>query len=440
MSELLNLSERIVDYTKKLGAQEVAVAVSGGTHTTILRRNGQVEQATEATTRGCGVSLLVDDRFSSHSTSDLRAGALEAFLERAVAATRFLEPEPERRQPDVALCGRGVSVAQLDQDDPALYERTAADRAALSEELEAAVRERHPDNVISSAVYASEGTSESIRVMSNGFSDTDRGGWYALGGEMTLDDGKGRRPESSAYFGARYLEDLPSTHEIADQVLERTLERLNSGPIESGKYPMLLLNRSAGRLLGAFGGPLGAGGIYEQRSCMIDRLGTRVGSDLFTLHDDPGIPRGLGSRPWDGDALIAKPRTIVENGILKQYNIGVYYGRKLKQSPTSGSISNWVLPAGERSISQMTADLPKVIVVSGFLGGNSNSTTGDFSFGIRGVLLEHGEPTQSLSEMNVGGNITTIFERLVEVGNDPWQYSSVRSPSLLLEGINFSGT
>jgi PmbA protein len=203
---------------------------------------------------------------------------------------------------------------------------------------------------------------------------------------------------------------------------------------------MILLNRSAGRLLGAFQGPLGGGGIFEQRSCMNDRLGTRVGSDLFTIYDDPTIPRGLGSRPWDGDALIARPRTVVETGILKEYNIGVYYGRKLNVAPTSASMSNWIVPPGARTMQEMAADLPKAIVVSGFLGGNSNATTGDFSFGIRGVLLEYGEPVQSLSEMNVGGNVTDLFERLVEVGNDPWEYSSVRSPSLLLEGIRFSGT
>jgi PmbA protein len=203
MSELLNLSERIVSYAKKLGAEEVSVSVSGGSHTTILRRDGQVEQATEATTRGCGVSLLVDDRFSSHSTSDLRPGALEAFLERAVEATRFLEPEVERRQPELALCGRGSSQEQLDQDDPSWYARTAVERGALAAELEQALRERHPENVISSAVYASEGSAAGIHVMSNGFSGEDRGAWYALGGEMTLNDGNGKRPESSAYFAAR---------------------------------------------------------------------------------------------------------------------------------------------------------------------------------------------------------------------------------------------
>ena len=327
MSELLNLSERIVTYAQKLGAEEVAVSVSGGSQTTILRRDGQVEQATEATTRGCSISLLVDDRFSTHSTSDLRAGALESFLERAVEATRFMEPEPERRQPDLAMCGRGSTREQLDQDDPSWYSRTASDRATLAEELEDALRERHPDNTISSAVYASEGSGQSIRVMSNGFSGEDSGAWYALGGEMTLDDGQGKRPESAAYYGARYLEDLPTIPAIADEVVSRTLERLNASATETGSYPMVLLNRSAGNILGAFGGPLSASSIYEQRSCMQGKLGERVGSEHFTLIDDPTLPRGLGSQPWDSDALVARPRTIVEKGILKQYNIRVYYGK-----------------------------------------------------------------------------------------------------------------
>jgi PmbA protein len=438
--EMLDLAERVVARGRALGAEEVNCVVSGGTQVSITRREGKVEQATEATSRGLALSLLLDQRFSSHSTSDLRPDALDAFLQRAIAATKHLEPDEYRGQADVALCGRGVSEAQLDQDDPSWYQRSATDRASAAKDLEDALIAHNADDVISSAVYVAEGCSESFRVMSNGFSGATRGAWYARGGEMALDEGNGKRPESAAYYGGRYQEDLPDYEYIAAEVVRRARERLNSGPIESGEYTMVLPNRAAGRILGAFGGPLSGGSIHQKRSCMEGKLGTRVGSDLFTIHDDPTISRGLGSRPWDGDAMRAKPRTIVENGILKQYNIGVYYGRKLGMEPTSGGQSNWLIPGGSVPTADMLGAIDKAIMVTGFLGGNSNGTTGDFSFGIRGVLLEKGEPVKSLSEMNVTGNVASIFEQLVSVGDDPWMYSSVRSPTLVFEDVQFSGT
>ncbi|MBT3222112.1 MAG: TldD/PmbA family protein, partial [Proteobacteria bacterium] len=54
--------------------------------------------------------------------------------------------------------------------------------------------------------------------------------------------------------------------------------------------------------------------------------------------------------------------------------------------------------------------------------------------------LENGEPTVSLSEMNVTGNIASIFERLVDVANDPWPYSSMRLPTLIFDDVKFSGS
>jgi len=408
MSKLLDLADDVVRQSLALGADQASVTVSQGSHTTLIRRAGKVEQATQSTTRGLVVSLLADDRYSSHSTSDLRPEALATFLKRAVEATRYLEPDPDRRQPPAELCGRGTSEEALDQLDPAWADRTAEDRAKMALNLEAGLDAIAPESRISSAVYVGDGSSETARVMSNGFSDAHRGAWFAFGGEMTLSDAEGRRPEAAAYYSARYLDDLPDLETVNAEVVRRARARIGSRSIESGTYPMLLQNRAVGRILGALMGPLSGGSLHEGRSCLDDKQGERLGSPLFTVIDDPTLPRGLGSRPWDGDGLAARHRDVFRDGVFESYYISVYYGRKLDMPPTSGSRSNWVVPTGEPLAERLRA-LPRAILVDGFLGGNSNSVTGDFSFGIRGVLLEHGEPTRSLSEMNVGGNVLTLF-------------------------------
>jgi len=439
LSALLDLAEQVVARTRALGAEEVNATVSQGSHVTINRRGGRVEQSTEATTRGLVVSLLANGRFTSNSTSDLRPEALDGFLKRCVAAAAYLEPDPDRALPDGDVCGRGTSQEALEQDDPAWYARTAEDRAAFAEDLEGVLNERSGDDVVSQAVYSADGQAEVVRVMSNGFSDINRGAWFAAGGEMTLREGD-KRPESSAYFAARYLDDLPDHATISDEIVRRTRERLGAGPVASGTYPLILANRAAGRLLGTLAGPLSGSALHNRRSCFPDHLGKAIASSKLDILDDPTVPRGLGSRPWDGDARVAKPCPIIEDGVLRSYYVNTYYGRKLGVAPTTGSRSNWVVRAGERSWEQIAAAFPKAILVTGFLGGNSNSTSGDFSFGIRGRLIEHGTPTTSLSEMNVSGNVVDIFHRLAEVADDPWGWSAVMSPTLIFEDVDFSGT
>lgn len=437
-SELMGLAARVVGRTIELGADEASVSASYGTHVTIQRRSRKVEQATEATTRGLVVSVLADDRFTSNSTSDLRPEALDAFLVRCVESARYLEPDPLRRLPNREACGRGASEEILDQDDPAWARRTSAEREAQALAIEEALHARGVDDMVSCSSFVADGRAEAVRVLSNGFADSSSGAWFSAGADMTLSEGD-RRPESAAYYACRYLADLPSADVIAEEAIEKVRQRIGSKPIASGTFPMLLENRTAGRLLGVLGGPLSGSALHEGRSCLVDRLGTPVASPLLTIEDDPTIPRGLGSRPWDGDCLVARPRTIVREGVLESYYISQYFARKLGVEPTTGGRSNWVIRPGARSYAEIARELDRAILVTGFVGGNSNAATGDFSFGIRGLLLERGTVVQPLSEMNVSGNILRILHQLVEVGNDPWPWSSTRSPTMVFADVQFSG-
>ncbi|MEN0061898.1 MAG: TldD/PmbA family protein [Myxococcota bacterium] len=436
--DLQPLAERVMKRALELGATEASVATSRGSHVTIQRRERQTEQATEATTQGLVLAITKGDRYTSNSTSDLRPKALDSFIQRCVQTADYIEPDEYRRLPDLDQCGRGISEAALDQDDPAWGRRTATERTDHCAQVEEAILALDLPERISTTAYVADGRSEAVQVLSNGFSDRTAGAFFTVGGQTTVAESD-KRPEAGAYYAARHLGDLPDPDLIAADVAERVRRRLGSSPTASGQYSMLVENRMAGRILSILSGPMAGSALHHGRSCLNGRLDTKIASDVLTITDDPTIPRGLGSRPWDGSCLVAKPRTMIENGVLKNYHIGLYYSRKLGVQPTGGGRSNWVVKPGDRSFEDIAKELPKAILVTGFLGGNSNSTTGDFSFGIQGLLLENGEVVQSLSEMNVAGNLLTILDNLVEVANDPWTWSTVRSPAMHFANVQFSG-
>jgi len=107
--------------------------------------------------------------------------------------------------------------------------------------------------------------------------------------------------------------------------------------------------------------------------------------------------------------------------------------------PTVNSPSILVLQTGKNDLDGLVAEVDKGILITGFNGGNCNSSTGDFSYGIEGFLIENGKLTQPVSEMNVTGNMLALWSSLVETGNDPRLSSSWRIPSLVFEGVDFSG-
>jgi PmbA protein len=130
---------------------------------------------------------------------------------------------------------------------------------------------------------------------------------------------------------------------------------------------------------------------------------------------------------------------MIDSGVLGEFYVDWYYSRKLGWEPTTGGPSNLIIPPGKRSVEEIMKDLGRGILVTGFIGGNSNSTTGDTSVGIIGRLFDSGEPRQAVAEMNLAGNHLELWHKLAEVANDPWIYSSLRTPSLVFTDVVVSG-
>ena len=49
-------------------------------------------------------------------------------------------------------------------------------------------------------------------------------------------------------------------------------------------------------------------------------------------------------------------------------------------------------------------------------------------------------PAEPVAEMNISGNHLELWKRLVAVGNDPFAYSNLRTPTLVFEGVQVAGT
>jgi PmbA protein len=164
-----------------------------------------------------------------------------------------------------------------------------------------------------------------------------------------------------------------------------------------------------------------------------------VGSALLDLSDDPLVPRGLGSRLYDGEGLAARRFPVFEGGVLRNCFVDTYYGRKLGMAPTTARTSNLAWRLGPRSQEELLRDMGEGILVTGFLGGNSNGTTGDFSLGVRGLRIRAGRVAEPVGEMNVSGNHLELWRRLAAIGNDPYPYSAMRTPTLVFDAVQFAG-
>jgi PmbA protein len=363
---------------------------------------------------------------------------LETFIREGIHSTRYLAEDECRQLPHSSRYYKGLSDNILDLFDASFRDYTPEQKLDLARQTVDEVYGAD-DRIVSVTVSYDDGCGAEYMIADNGFEGESQDTVFSLSAEAVLKTEGNARPEDYWYDSKIYWDDLQKTG-IAKQALNRVLRKLGQSKIASGCYNMLLDNTVSPRMVSPLISAMYGSAIQQKNTFLLDRLGTRIASPLLTITDKPHLPRTFGARLYDGEGVATKEQAIIENGILNTYFIDTYNALKMKVNPTIASPSVLVMDMGSRDCSELIKLMQEGIWVTGFNGGNTNGTTGDFSFGVEGFWIENGIPVKPISEMNVTGNMLDLWERIVEIGNDPFSLSSSRQiPSLLFEKVNFSG-
>ena len=435
-SEKYNLARWAMEHAIKKGAQQVSVSISDNKSSNIEVRDEKIDKLEQANRNNMRISLYVYKMYSAHSTNRLNNKAeLARFIEEAIAGTKYLSEDEFRTLPDPALYYQGGKTAlqTSDKDFNSVNPQQKIDYTFAIEKEILGMDER----IISITSSYNDGLNGLVMVTSNGFEGDRENTSYALIASVSVKSGDAR-PRSYWYESSIFHNQLIKQG-IGNTALERALQKLGQKKIKSGKMPMIVENRQTGNMVNPLISALNGYAIQQKNSFLIDMAGEKIGSDKLTVIDDPFIVSGRGSRLFDREGLATKKRTIFERGVLKDYYIDTYYGKKLNMDPTSGESTNLVIEPGEKNLQEMLASLDRGILVPGFNGGNSNGATGDFSYGIEGFLVENGILAKPVSEMNITGNFKQVWKDFVAAGNDVYEGSSLRTPSLQFDNIDFSG-
>lgn len=434
--EKYKLARWAVNHALESGAQQVKVAINASQSNSISVREEKIENLEQSIENGMTVFLYVDNKYSVHSTNRLDNNReLERFISEAIEGTRYLAEDEYRSLPDPGLFykGGGPDLKTYDNNFRSIDPQKKID-AAFAIEKEVLGKD---ERIVSVSSSYGDGMTGSVLVTSNGFEGDRESTYYSLSASVSVKQGDAR--PSDAWYDSSLFYDGLKEDGIGKKALERALRKLGQAKIESANMPMLLENRLAGQSLGPLVQALNGSAIQQKNSFLINMMDERVGSDKLHLVDDPFIVSGRGSRLFDSEGLALEKRTIFDKGVLRSYYIDTYYGKKLGMDPTSGSTSNLVFKPGERSLDEIIASLDRGILVTGFNGGNTNGSTGDFSYGIEGFLIENGKMVKPVSEMNITGNFLQLYKNLAEAGNDVYEDSAWRTPSLLFNNVAFSG-
>ena len=435
-NENKKLAQWAMDYALKNGCQAAKVSLYSGSNTSFELRDAQMDKLQQASESRMSLFLYVDGRYGTYSTNRLDKKELESFIRNGVESTRYLAEDEARVLPDASRYYKGGK-PDLQLLDPQFSAVNPDNKVALAQAIAEEALGKDP-RIISVESSYGDGDGFSYQITSNGFEGETQQSWYSLSASVAVKDEGEARPSSYWYESSLYLDKLVKEG-VGQKALERTLQKIGQKKTKSGRYTMVVDPMNSGQLLRPMLSAIFGSALQQKNSFLLDKLGQKVGSDKFTLLDEPHLIGASGARYFDSEGVATERRSVFDKGVLKTYYIDTYNAKKMDVDPTVANPSILVMQLGNKDLNGLISDVAHGILVTGFNGGNSNSSTGDFSYGIEGFLIEKGKLTLPLSEMNVTGNMITLWNSLAETGNDTRLNSSWRIPSLVFEGVDFSG-
>lgn len=435
-NENKKLAQWAMDYALKNGCQAAKVTLYAGSNTSFDLRDAKMDKLQQASESRMSLFLYVDGRYGTYSSNRLDKKELEAFIKNGIDSTRYLAKDEARVLPDASRYYKGGK-PDLQLLDPQFNAVNPDDKVALAKAIAEEAMGKDP-RIISVESSYGDGDSFSYQITSNGFEGETQNSWYSLSASVAVKGEGEARPSSYWYESSLYLDKLIKEG-VGQKALKRTLQKIGQKKTKSGKYTMVVDPMNSGQLLRPMLSAIFGSALQQKNSFLLDKLGQKVGSDKFTLLDEPHLVGASGARYFDNEGVATERLSVFDKGVLKTYYIDTYNAKKMDVEPTIANPSVLVMQTGSKDLNGLVADVNQGILVTGFNGGNSNSSTGDFSYGIEGFLIENGKLTMPLSEMNITGNAITLWSSLAETGNDPRLDSSWRIPSLVFEGVDFSG-
>ncbi len=431
------LATSLVDRGIAAGATSADALYAGQRSSGVQVRLGATEDVNRSEGSEIGLRLFVGQRSATIASSDLSDEALGLLVERGLAMAREAPEDQFAGLAPAALLQHG-GFTELDADDG-----QEPDPAALrSRALEAEAAAMAISGVTNSGGCGASASASTIALAtSTGFAGAYRSSGHGCSASVIAGEGATMQRDH-VWHSARYLADLDPAEDIGRRAGERAVARLNPRRPKPGKYPVLFDPRVSSTLLGHFAGAISGASIARKTSFLRDRLGDRVFGPGVTIIDDPFRPRGLRSRPFDGEGVRVARRELVSNGTLNNWIAESASARQLGIEPTGhasrglsgapgASPSNLYLAAGQRGRDELLAAFPEAVLIIELIGQGVNSVTGDYSRGAVGFMVRGGEIAEPVTEITIASNLIDMFATL-EPASDLEFRRGIDAPTILV--------
>jgi TldD protein len=456
-----DLLQRVLAAATRTGGDFAEVFAEDRVNSSALLDDARVEELTSGRERGAGIRVISGDTTGFAHTADLSEAGLLAAAEAAAGAARS---------------GRsGVNAVALSE------RHVPRPHAVLTSPIE--VPKSKKVELLQRADAAARAAGSAIRQVTVGYGDARRRILVAntdgvLASDEVIrtrlmvqavalgDTGMQTGYDVAAKTVGWELFDDYDVEEIARNASRRALTKLSARPAPSGKLTVVLEKGAGGTMFHeACGHGLEADLVAKDTSVFRNKVGQRVAAKGVTIVDDGSYAREWGTSAIDDEGNPTKRNVLIEDGILTDYMWDLRHAKKESHAPSGNGrrqsyqylpivrMTNTYLLGGTEDPAAIIAGTPSGVYCAKLGGGQVNTATGDFVFGmVEAYLIEDGRITEPLRDANLIGNGPEVLQAIDAIGNDfatgvgtcgkdgQGVPVSDGNPSLRVQGITVGGT
>ncbi len=422
-----DLVNRTLSVAMRTGADFAEIFAEDRRSSSAILDDGRVEEVVSGRDRGAGIRVVAGDTTGFAHTADLSASGLASAASAASAAARRGGGGTKTVPVSALEAATRLKVRIPPEEVPKSTKvalLTAADAAARSAgSAISQVSARYGDGRRRILVADSDGlftSDDQVRTL------------FSVSCVATGDTGMQTGRESAGRTAGFELFDLYDVEEMAHRAARRALTKLTARPAPSGEMPVVVGPGGGGVLFHeACGHGLEADLVAKSASVFAGRIGERVAASMVTLVDDGTMAGEWGHYGIDDEGKPAARNVLISDGVLTDYMWDRLRARKSGRASSGNGrrqsyqhlpmvrMTNTYIANGGAEPDDIVADTPHGVYVAQLGGGQVNTATGDFVFGMtEAYLIENGRITAPIREGNLIGNGPEVLTRIDALGND----------------------
>ncbi|MBI5554622.1 MAG: TldD/PmbA family protein [Elusimicrobia bacterium] len=439
-----HLIRQIKDKYKLAG--EVFISQSKGTSIEVSA--GTCEKFNLFQDQGLGIRVLKDKKWGLSYTTEVQVEADQLIASAVNNADYNIQDEYNLLSP-----GRPAdfSFEALNIYDESIRQLNAGNKLHMMRRLEkeALAADKQISKVLAAAYTDSEFTQTIINTegVEVHWQETLFSAVLELKAEQDTKVQVGGESQTRRFFGDLDFEKL------VNKAVFRTIRMLGAKSVPTQKIPVVFDPYVGCEFMALIAGSVSADNIQRKKSPLMGKLNTKIAASSVQIIDDGTLRRGLGSGPYDDEGFPTQRTQLVCNGVLEKILYDSYTAARDKtvstgnasrgsfMGPPGVGVNNFYLEQGTTPREELLKSIKQGLYVMEVMGMHTaDPITGNFSVGVSGLWIEHGDLTFPVQGVAMAGNILDFLQNIEGVGDDLKFYGNVGSPTIKIKEIMISGT